>query len=219
MKNALLAKLLQRDPEKEKAHYEAFGRFIAAYAAAEAEIHTVARSFSKTDDERARIIFGGLRISDSIDRLRALMRVIDPPLSMGILGLVAADHKKNDIELIERCIAQFNEIGQRRDKLIHRTITFDDTGFKGSNGATAKSLASAELGLLITQQDLVNMKIDCQMIFLGLADLRREPGEPKWSPGGLPTWRYTPPPPTPRTPKRPEGRRARKRQRRASQQK
>jgi hypothetical protein len=81
-----IIKLLQRDPKKEAAYYEEFGRFIAAYSSAEAEIHAVARHFSGTDDTRARVIFGGLRISDAIDRLRALLRFRDG----SVLGLFNA---------------------------------------------------------------------------------------------------------------------------------
>jgi hypothetical protein len=74
---ALLASLLQRDPKKEAAYYEELGRFIAAYSSAEAQIHVLARAYSKTDDDRARIMLGGLRLVDIIERLRALMRIPD----------------------------------------------------------------------------------------------------------------------------------------------
>ena len=217
-KTQLLIKLLKQDPQKEAAYYEQLGRFIASYSSAEAQIHALARFYSKTDDTRARLIFGGFRLTDAIDRLRALMRVPDG-MSKGILaGLVVGPEQEKANSLIEACLRQFQIIGERRDKLVHRTIIyFEESGFHVSNGFTARTLASAELSLIITLQDLKNMRVDCGTIFLTLADFTKGPDEPKWGEDELPTWRYIPPQPVPQKPERPASRRARKRQRRASQ--
>lgn len=214
----LLAKLLQQDTKKEAAYYEELGRFIAAYSSAEAQIHTTARVFSKTDDDRARIILGGLRVSDAIDRLRGLMRLPDGP-GVGLLNVFTAGpaQKQRDAR-IDACLQQFQLIGQQRDKLVHRTVMYVETiGFRVSNGQTAKSVASAELSLIVTIHDLKTMRLDCGTIYLALAAATEEwdwldPWREK-----LPPWQYTPPKPAPQKPERPAGRKERKRQRRASQ--
>jgi hypothetical protein len=214
----LLAKLLQQDPKKEAAYYEELGRFIAAFSGAEAQIHTTTRYFSKTDDARARIILGGLRVVDSIDRLRALMRV--PQLGLaGLLGeyqIIPAEQEQG--KRVEACLKQFQLIGQQRDKLVHRTILYtEEAGFQVTNIQTAKSLASAEISLVVTIPELKAMRLDCGTIYLVLAAITDAADYLDHYRGPLPAWKYTPPPPIPQKPERPVGRRARKRQRRASQ--
>ena len=211
-----LARLLKSDPQKEAAYYEQLGRFIASYSSAEAQIHALARFYSRTDDTRARLIFGGFRLTDTIDRLRALLRVPDRP-GVGILGSMLTVEQVKQSEIVESCLKQFQIIGHQRDKLVHRTIIYyEETGFTVSNGQTAKSIANAELSLVITLQDLKDMIIDCDMAFLALRNIAN-PEKPPWGFAGTPTWRYKPPPPSPQKSERPAGRRERKRQRRASQ--
>jgi hypothetical protein len=216
----LLARLLQQDPKNESAYYEELGRFIAAYSSAEAQIHTVVRHYSKTDDARARIILGGLRIGDAIDRLRGLLRIPNSTATAGLLfGLpFVSEAQEGQTKQIESCLQQFQLIGQQRDKLVHRQIIYyEDTGFSLSNGQTAKSLASAELRLIVTLQELKNMRLDCGSIYLSLAALLSDEEYLQPWRGKLPPWRDSPPPQASLKPKPPANRRARKRQRRASQ--
>jgi hypothetical protein len=62
----------QNKPEEDK-FFAAFGRFIASYALAEAAFHIAARHFSGLPEGKARAILGGMRISDLIEKLRALI--------------------------------------------------------------------------------------------------------------------------------------------------
>ncbi|HEX7563032.1 MAG TPA: hypothetical protein VF396_07220, partial [Bradyrhizobium sp.] len=51
-------------------HYEALGRFVTTFATAEAAVHLLARHLSGLSDEKARIIFGGMRLPDISDIIR-----------------------------------------------------------------------------------------------------------------------------------------------------
>ena len=56
-------------------YYAAIGRFIVAYASAESTIHQIARKLSRLKENRARILFGGMRIGDITTRMRALLKI------------------------------------------------------------------------------------------------------------------------------------------------
>ena len=45
----------------DKTHYEALGRFVASFANVEGIVHVLARKVSGLSDEKARILFGGMR--------------------------------------------------------------------------------------------------------------------------------------------------------------
>jgi hypothetical protein len=55
----------------EDVSFEALGRFVTAYATAESGVHILARTLSGLADEKARIVFGGMRLTDAIDCIRA----------------------------------------------------------------------------------------------------------------------------------------------------
>jgi hypothetical protein len=60
-------------------HYEAVGRFVTSYANAESAVHLLARQLSGMSDEKARIVFGGMRLADLIDIIRHFMRIDNTP--------------------------------------------------------------------------------------------------------------------------------------------
>lgn len=61
--------------ESDTPHFEAVGRFITSYAAAEGAVHMLARRLSGLSDEKARIIFGDMRLGDLSKRIRQMMRL------------------------------------------------------------------------------------------------------------------------------------------------
>ncbi len=128
---------------KEQAkYYAAFGRFISSYALAEAGFHMAARVFSGLPEDWARIIFGQMRASDVIGRLRKL--IAGSQNSEGVEGL----------------ISQFNFIGEQRDHFVHRAIGYDVSG-----ALTVTSLLSDDPVRKFTIPELEAMDIDCRAIF------------------------------------------------------
>jgi hypothetical protein len=197
----VLAQILMEKP-LEKEHFEEFGRFIAAFAQTEAQVHTLARWPSKMDDERARIVFHGLRITDSIDRLLALARIATRPKHLLGGEELRPDHAK----IVTEAISQFQIVGTTRHKLVHRTVRMTLAGLHVTNAFTAKNILSVEGDLVITLQDLKNMKQDCAVIYLQLAAIMHpERGDGLDGPSDYGPWRYTPPPQAPQKPKHGKG--------------
>jgi len=63
----LFDELMGKEPvppiESDTSHYEAVGRFVTTFATAEAAVHMLARKLSGLSDAKARIIFGGMRLT------------------------------------------------------------------------------------------------------------------------------------------------------------
>jgi hypothetical protein len=70
----LLGPLAPPPIDEETSHCEALGRFITAYATAEAAVHILARKLSGLSDEKARAIFARMGMEDVMERARAMMR-------------------------------------------------------------------------------------------------------------------------------------------------
>jgi len=172
-------------PSNDKTHYEALGRFLATFANAEGGVHIIARKLSGLSDDKARILFGGMRLADITDRIR------------GIIQLDGND--KLTVEMrsdIESCLDQLALISSRRHNLVHRGATYFSGGLISGNSLIAKTLASIE-SEIISELILNEMQSDCGVIFLRLSyvaegsdqnaewllALRQRP------------WRYKPPPP------------------------
>jgi len=136
------------EPSKEEiADYAAFGRFIAAFALAEGGVHIAARQFSGLTDDNARVIFGGMRLTNLAEKLRKLTAETD------------------NFKEVDELLTQLDVISQERDKLVHRLIEYDPKdGFKVTDRLTVKSLASAELQTF-TPNELKAMELDCKAIF------------------------------------------------------
>jgi len=188
------AEVLGLTTPRDNAHYEALGRFIAAFASAESILHVIARKLSGLSEERARVIFGGLRLSDVTDRIRHFLN----------LDKGAADETTlADISDIEACLDQLGQIATRRHNIVHRGATYFGGAFIVSNSMIAKTIASIETEI-VSETALREMAQDCSRIFLRLilisgltikndywqTLLRQQP------------WLYKPPPPKPQNPKR-----------------
>jgi hypothetical protein len=147
----ILARLLRRSSD-EDAHYSALGRFISAYALAEAAVHVIVRHFSRLSEKRARIIFAGMRLSELAERARAL--TLSQPQVYAT---------------VDSCLAQLKLIGAERHLLVHRQVDYEfQKGLSITNRLTAKHLREAETDMLDIKQ-LEAMKLDCLAIFLQLS--------------------------------------------------
>jgi hypothetical protein len=192
----------QQKPDEDRI-YAAFGRFIASYALAEAGVHIAARFFLGLPDNKARLVFGGMRLGDVIDRLRQLS---------------APEHANE----IEELIQQLKLIGDARDQFVHRLTKYEHgQGLTVTNRLTCKAISKAE-PRTFTLTDLEEMEYDCRVISGRFSLLCDRPLYQGLSPditllglGGA--WRYKPLPPSkpPRKQTR-DAPQSRKRQRHAS---
>ncbi len=171
-------------PPSDEQFYAALGRFIASYAAVEVVIHQLARKLSNLKDDKARVLFGGMRLGDVTSRTRALLKL--------------SNRSQKIKEDIESCFAQFDIIGLERDRMVHRDSSFHAGELTVSNHETAKSVVHSEWHSFSTV-DLLNMHIDCLTIYLRLTQIRlprlknRKPARERrtlYEP-----WRYKPVPP------------------------
>lgn len=188
-------------------YFAMFGRFIAEYALAEAAVHMVARHLVGLSNDAARAIFSGLRLNDIQNRIFALMDLTKFP----------QDKKK----IVEDCFSQLDAIGFHRDRLVHRSLNFDQDRrvLSADNVFTAKSVSKTELHTY-TLGDLDDMRDDAGKIFYRLSQITH-PQETSQNDSVIAwvnsPWRYKPPEPPPR-PKSPrKARKALRRQRGASQ--
>jgi hypothetical protein len=159
-------------------NYEAVGRLITAYANAEGALHQLARHLTGLSDEKARVLFAGMRVSDITDRVRALVRL-----------------NKTDSETaadIEACLVQLNEIASRRHSLVHRGSIFVFGVLLVNNVSTAKTMEGIEQETF-RHAELKDMTSDCENIYLRLTQIVRPiDGSPEFSAGLRQPWRYKP---------------------------
>jgi hypothetical protein len=178
-----LGRLFQIPPtDSASSYFESLGRFIAAYAVAEAAVHELARSLSKLPEAKARVIFAGMRLSDLADRIRAMQRI---------------DSNEGETLEVESCLVQLDAIADMRNKLVHRYVSYQFGQLVVSNMFTAKSREGIQHEFL-TRPDLDNMAADCRRIFVrlvNLADGKKHPPEEE-AVLRLP-WQYKPAQPTP----------------------
>jgi hypothetical protein len=137
-------------------HFEAIGRFVTTFATAEAAIHMLARHLSSLSDEKARIVFGGMRLPDLADIIRHFMRIDN---------LDAVDQ-----ECIEGCLRQIVLISKRRHSVVHRSTNFFDGKLLVTNVLTTKSLKATE-SEIFEIQELSDMQADCHFIYLRLDNI------------------------------------------------
>jgi len=204
------AEALGLTPSNEKTHYEALGRFLAAFAIAESGVHIMARKLSGLSDDRARIIFAGFRLADLIERIRGLIQLERNSQSKD-------QSKDQTLKDIEECIDQLFHISTRRHNLVHRGVTYFSGTFISGNALIAKTLTSIEMEA-ISEETLSDMHLDCGSIFLRLsyaADFRN--ADQVWVDAlRLRPWRYKPPAPNSTNLLRREGSQSQKRQPRGS---
>lgn len=116
----------RRKPEEDR-YYAAFDRFIAAYAMAEAGVHIAARYFSGMPEDKARIMFSGMRLADVFDRLRQF---------------VEGTAQQNEMDVL---ITHMNHIGEARDQFVHRLVEYrHGRGLIVTNKLTCKSAGSSQ---------------------------------------------------------------------------
>ena len=137
-------------------HYETVGRFVTSFANAEAAVHMLARHLCGLSDEKARIIFGGMRLPDISDIIRHIAKI----------DKLAAE----TLEVVDECLTQLGLIAKRRHVLFHRTSSFFDGKIIASNVLTTKSLKAVE-GDVFDVKELSDMQVDCLHIYLRLCNI------------------------------------------------
>jgi hypothetical protein len=157
-------------------NYEAVGRLITAYANAEGALHQLARHLTGLSDDKARVLFAGMRVGDITDRIRALVRLNKTP------NETAAN--------IEACLVQLAEIASRRHSLVHRGSIFVFGTLFVSNVSTAKTTEGIEEEHF-SYADLTNMALDCYQIYLRIMRVIH-PFNPAFVPLPHQPWRYKP---------------------------
>lgn len=151
----LMAKLPDPVPEikPDTPLYEAVGRFVTSYAHAEAAVHMLARYLSGLSDEKARIVFGGMRLPDLSDIIRHFIKIDNLP--------------EETQEAVDSCLTQMVLIGKRRHSLVHRSTHVFDNRITVTNVLTTKSLKATETEFFEVQE-LSDMQSDCGLIYLRL---------------------------------------------------
>jgi hypothetical protein len=182
-----LAEFLPPFRNKE-AFFAALGKLIAEYAQAEMALHMLARKLSGMPDDKARIVFAGMRLSDLSDRLRGLMRCnkTDAPTF-------------NDVDA---CLKQLDLVSTQRNNLVHRWVTYAEERMRVTNALTAKTTAGIEVHKLDID-DFENMTLDCLAMTARLHGITTDGWKAKQSPTMIENlylpWRYKPVPPKTQT--------------------
>jgi hypothetical protein len=140
----------------ETAYFAAYGRFVAAFALAEAALHVAARHFSGISEENARVIFGGLNRGELGEIVRKLT-------------MNTSQHEE-----VDALVKQLEAIAKERNKLVHRMVEYDPKeGLKVSNSLTVKVVEKVE-NKTFSISDLNDMEDDCKRIFIRFGLLRGE---------------------------------------------
>jgi hypothetical protein len=139
-------------PEDEP-YFAALGRFIAAYAVAEANVHMLARHLTNLPDEKARILFDRVSLDRLMERIRQMMRLdgADPCI----------------FDDVDACLSHLAIIAQKRHNIVHRFVQYNEGQITVTNALTAKHLKSIETESF-TITDLNNMQADCAVISVRL---------------------------------------------------
>jgi len=160
-----LSGLINYTPFTDKTTFEALGHFIATFASAESAVHLVARKISGLSDEKARIMYGGMRLKDVTDRVRQFINVDDADQSLRIE--------------IDQCLTQLGHIAAKRHNLVHRGGSYFQGKLISTNSLTARSLNAIEVEHFDEDQ-LNDMAADCRSIFLRLVSIADPKGsDPK----------------------------------------
>jgi hypothetical protein len=151
-----LAQFIDLTKTDDKSHFEALGTFVIAYSNAEGIVHLLARKVSGLSDEKARILFGGMRLGDVVDRLRQFMHLDETD--------------EETYAEVDACITQLGHIADVRHKLVHRGAAYFAGALVVSNFTTAKSAKNSETDIFDVFF-LRDMTTDCGHIFLRLSYL------------------------------------------------
>src|SRR3954449_3670641 len=104
MQNDDLKNILIEKP-REASYFEAVGRLITGYAAAEAVVLVLARRYSGLSDDIARVLLAGSRFDDLREKLKKLVNTH------------GSDFAKNEVELV---LQQLGVISAARHRIAHR---------------------------------------------------------------------------------------------------
>jgi hypothetical protein len=171
----------------ESALYEGVGRFITAFAGAEAGVHLIARKLSRLDDETARAIFNNMRLADVAERVRTLLRTkTEDGFKPALTGEPAA--------IVEACLTQLGLIASRRHNLVHRATGCGINGLFVTNILNSKSYDRYEWETY-TLSDLTALTQDCVDIFNQMDRLSSNNRVNEAIAAGIPAWRYKSAPP------------------------
>lgn len=168
------------------------GRFITSFAGAEAGVHLVTRRLSRLDDEIARALFKGMRLSDITERTRALLTIKPEDGTKPVLPDAGA-------AIVKACLDQIGLISSRRHNLVHRVSGYGATGIFVTNILGSKSSENAEWETF-TLPELTAMTGDCDDIFNQLDRLSSDNRVSEAVRIGAPAWRYRPAQPSPKRP-------------------
>lgn len=173
------------NPDKEdEPYYAAIGRLIVQYAACEGAVQMLARRLSKLDDNKARVIFAGMRTRDIIERIHAMW--------------LWKKRSAKATQTLKECLIQYEEIGKSRDKIAHRFSNYNFGKIWNTNILTAKKLVNAERDSF-SLADLKNMYSDCLKIYLLLEGTQNRRSKESRAADRLAlrmlkhAWRYKPP--------------------------
>lgn len=184
-----LAEYIELTRTDDKAHFQQLGNFVIAYSNAEGMVHVLARKMSGLTDEKARILFAGMRLGDVIDRLRQFMRL----------------DKINEetYSEVDSCLTQLAHISDLRHKLVHRGAAYFAGSLVVSNSMTSKSPASGETDIIDVFR-LREITDDSGTIFLRLSLIAQPDKTDATLVAQLKArpWRYTHVPPKPPNQKR-----------------
>lgn len=148
---------------EDEAEYAQLGRFITAFTNAE-PVHMLARKLSGMPDAKARLVFGGIRLGDLTDRIRAMMRLDN------VEAKAYAD--------VDACLSQLNLIAKRRHRLLHRASTYFAGEIVVTDVMTARSIVNLEVDR-IAYNDFSAMFSDCLAIFGRLSHAANPANEPE----------------------------------------
>ena len=143
----LLANIVrERQKPDEDRIYAAFGRFVASYALAKSGLHIAARHFSGMPDDKAQIVFSGMRQADLIDKLRPL---------------VSAEKAAEINAVIDHLVCITEVINQ----FVHRITEYEHgKGLSVTNKLTCRSRPDAQ-PRLFSLKELEFLEYDCRVIF------------------------------------------------------
>jgi hypothetical protein len=184
-------------PPEDQPYYAALGKFIASYAGAESQVHVVARRLTRLNDDKARIVFSGMRLGDLAERVRGLLRV--------------SKARNRRYDEVDGCLRQLDLIATQRNNLVHRFVTYEAGKIKVTNIVVSKSISAPEWDTF-TITDFENMESDCTAITLRLwASLgnKMKPDVKLWA---NEPWRYKPPQPAQKPKQHPSTPQSQKRQ-------
>ena len=103
-----------------------------------------------------------MRLGELADRIRQMMR----------LALEDQDEKLDEsFQDADACLSQLGIIADRRQRLVHRHVSYSSAALHATNALTSKTFTAAERDVF-TLPDLEAMRADCVVIYMRFVYLR-----------------------------------------------